>query len=355
MFNPIRYLMFTPAYPPLVGGVEKHLYEVHKSLEAKGLHGKIVVLHPPLSTDKDVIWLDPKTILKVPKTGRLSLYAQFINIVSQHPNAVLHFHDFTVLWPFVPIIKLMGWSKRTFITFHGWEGRCPLDPKVISKRQKCNSMAVGNIAVGDFIPKWYDTPADIVVYGGIHPQTSSQSNNAKNLPQAAAYMGRFEPDNGILEIVEALRKHYQVTEQKFPLHLYGSGSLLEPLKNMQRSAGLCLEISPPVSNVDAVLQQHPIIFASGYLTILEALYARRIVFAYYNNSLREDYLRLHPAANAMFICGSADDVRAGLKQLQEKPDEVYARAEESWQWAQTQTWDRLAESYIQLWDKAARP
>lgn len=78
----------------------------------------------------------------------------------------------------------------------------------------------------------------------------------------------------------------------------------------------------------AILKDHPIVFASGYLTILEALCARRIVFAYFNNPLREEYLRLHPAANSMFICGSAADVAAGLKQLRESPVEVYARAQE---------------------------
>lgn len=352
-----EYLMFTPAYPPQVGGVEKHLYEVVQLLKDKGHRGKIVVFHEALSTEEDVIWLDPQPLVKqVPKTRWIQLYLHFIKIIREHPKAVLHFHDYGVLWPFLPIIKMMGWSKRTFITFHGWEGNCPLDPQVILKRQKCAELAVGNIAAGDFIPKWYDAPADAVVYGGVHPQEfSTNIKNITELPLSAAYLGRFEPDNGVLELVEALRQHYLTAGQKVPLHLYGNGSLEMQLTELQSNADISMIVSPPVSDVNTVLQQHPIIFASGYLTILEALCARRIVFAYFNNRLREDYLRLHPAAEAMFICGSAADVQSGLKQLQEEPEKVYARAEPHWQWARTQTWERLAETYIQLWTRAPAP
>jgi glycosyltransferase involved in cell wall biosynthesis len=350
------YLMFTPAYPPLVGGVEKHLFEVCGALREQGKNGKVVVLHAPLSNEKDVLWLDPQPILKLlPKTRWLRLGAQFIKIVSQHPNAILHFHDYGVLWPFLSIIKTMGWSKRSFITFHGWEGNYPLDANVIAKRQKCAALTAGNIAAGDFIPRWYGTPADAVVYGGVHPEQFSSVGDAQTLPLSAAYLGRFEPDNGILEIVAAWRENHRATGQKIPLRLFGSGSLEPQLAALQSEEDVDLKVAPPVAEVSVILKNHPLVFASGYLTILEALCARRIVFAYYNNPLREEYLRLHPAANAMFICGSAQDVRAGLQQLQDSPAEVYARAQQSWRWAQTQTWERLAQTYLQLWKKSPAP
>ena len=347
------YLMFTPAYPPLVGGVEKHLEEVCRALREKGKRGKVVVLHAPLSHEENVIWLDPQPLLKsIPKTRWLRLGAQFVQIVSRHPGAVLHFHDFGVLWPFLSIVEKMKWSKRVYITFHGWEGYYPLDNDVISKRQKCAALAVGNIAAGDFIPRWYGTPADFITYGGVHPEQFREIGEAQSLPLSAAYLGRFEPDNGILEIVAAWRENHRAHGEKIPLQVFGSGSLGEQLSALQNEANLDLAVSPPVSDVRAVLQKHPVVFASGYLSILEALCARRIVFAYFNNPLREEYLRLHPAANAIFICGSAQDVLAGLQQLRETPDEVFARARPSWRWAQSQTWELLAQTYLQLWGKA---
>lgn len=350
------FLMFTPAYPPLTGGVEKHLFEVRRELEAKGARGKIIVLHAPLSTRENVIWLDPQPLVgRLPKTRWLRLGAQFIRIVSRHPRAVLHFHDYGVLWPFLPIIKALGWSRRTFITFHGWEGQYPLDPRVIAKRQKCAALAVGNIAVGDFIPQWYGTPADAVVYGGVHPHELAAGEDIRSLPLAAAYLGRFEPDNGVLELVEALRQTHSAGGTRVPLHLFGGGSLESRLRELQNAPELSLTMAPPVADVEAVLRRHPVIFASGYLTILEALHARRIVFAYFNNPLREEYLRLHPAAESLFICGNAEDVQAGLKRLRETPSEVYARAEAGWHWARNQTWERLAETYIALWKKAIAP
>jgi hypothetical protein len=206
------------------------------------------------------------------------------------------------------------------------------------------------MAIGDFIPKWYNTHADVVSYGGVDVGLyGSITERCDQLPLRLAYVGRFERDSGVLELVEAVRLHCKSSGRALELHLFGRGSLESELARLAPTDLLSLTVSPPVGNLRDVLRSFPIIFASGYLTMIEALCARRIVFAYYDNPLREDYLRLHPAAGSMFICGSADDVTDALAKCEQRIRWACEFSEPGWRWAREQSWDKLALQYTALW------
>jgi len=207
----------------------------------------------------------------------------------------------------------------------------------------------GTVAVGDFVPKWYGTPVDMITYGGVDVENYSQMPmQDTKLPLRIAYLGRFEVDTGVFELVRAVQAYLATHKATVELHLFGHGSLMKQLSNLQQSE-LPIFISPPVVDITGILKTFPIIFASGYLTILEALCARRIVFAYYNNPLREDYLRLHPAADSLFVCGSVEDVVTGLSKCIQDTNNAFVRSEHGWDWAQKQSWENLAQKYVSLW------
>jgi len=352
--NSIDYIMIAPAYPPFVGGVERHVYEVHHALGRLGLKGRVIVFHQQPSLGvlaEDATWIDSNRLWGwLPKSARLRRALKFIKIISQYPEAKLHFHDFGTIYPILPLLKLLGYLHRTFLTFHGWEGKYPPEPRVISMRQKCAKAVMGNIAVGKFIPKWYGTEPNMITYGGVDVERYSNiTPDCNRLPLRVAYVGRFEQDTGILELINAIRAYYRVSGVRIDMHLFGSGRLKEDLLMLQSDSSVLVTVSPPVSDMTKVLERFPIIFASGYLTILEALCARRIVFAYYNNPLREDYLRLHPASRSMFICGNAQDVIDGLTLCHENIHGACQFSEPGWQWAKRQSWDNLAKQYLNLW------
>jgi hypothetical protein len=209
---------------------------------------------------------------------------------------------------------------------------------------------MGRIAIGEFIPKWYGTQVDLISYGGVNvAHYSSVAGDLEHLPLRIAYLGRFERDTGIEEFVHATKQYCTLQGVKIDLHLFGRGRLEEHFLRLQSDSSLSITVSPPVSDTAKVLEKSPIILASGYLTILESLCARRIVFAYYNNPLREDYLRLHPAASSMFVCGKVQDVMQGLALCRENISRACLLSEPGWQWAREQSWDKLAQRYVDLW------
>lgn len=71
----------------------------------------------------------------------------------------VHAHD--VYFWYMPFF----WMKKSFVTFHGWEGVYPIPWKNILIRKLTEKMTKGNICVGDFISKWYRTEPTFVTYG----------------------------------------------------------------------------------------------------------------------------------------------------------------------------------------------
>ena len=56
-----------------------------------------------------------------------------------------------------------------------------------------------------------------------------------------------------------------------------------------------------VENVEEVLSSTKIAFVSRYLSILESMAAKKIVFAHYNNAIKKDYLVMAPFAKDIII------------------------------------------------------
>jgi glycosyltransferase involved in cell wall biosynthesis len=349
------YIMITPSYPPRVGGVEKHVFEVHAVLQRSGFRGLIVVLKdrpPDAERRDDVIWIGVRKLWGcVPKTARLLTMWKFVQLICEYKPRIIHFHDSTI-YPMVPLLRGFGLLPKTYMTFHGWEGVCPPAPAMIQKRQKIAKTVRGTIAIGDFIQKWYGTVSDIVNYGGVNVECYGSLETIDYDPKDLhiAYFGRLEPDTGILEIIEAIREFGCKSGKRVKLDIYGKGSLRDKLLSiMEEEPSVGITVYPPVKDTATIFARYKIVVASGYLTILEALCAKRIVFAQYNNALREDYLRMHPAASSMFICMNADDFLGAISQCRSDPEGVMAKCQMGWDWAKQQSWESVARAYIELW------
>ena len=348
--------MVAPSYLPRIGGVERHIYFVHNCLKTRGIVGSVLVLNEDSrienSRDGDVMRLSLGPLGRhVRKLERFVRMIQVGRYMLRYRNCIFHFHDYRGLYPVLPLLYFLGSrGPKTFITFHGWEGVFPVRRNTMIRRQQCAKVVDGIISVGKFISKWYNTPPGEICYGGVDVKRySSATIDYRKLPMRIAYLGRLEKDTGVLDLLEAVQR-VSDTGLKIELHIFGTGSLESKLRN---STAACPQYSvvfhSAVDDTFSIVNEFPVICASGYLTILEALCARRLVLAFYNNPLREDYLRLHPAEASMFICGSADDFDAALDQIRSQPDLVSQRAELGWKWAQAQSWESVADLYVQLW------
>jgi len=99
-----------------------------------------------------------------------------------------------------------------------------------------------------------------------------------------------------------------------------------------------------VENASQFLGQHTVVFASQYLSILNALAEEKAVISFADFEMKYDYLIAAPFAKWIFVASTPEEIAvATMKHL---PVETAAT-----EWARQQTWQKLAAQYQNLWQK----
>jgi glycosyltransferase involved in cell wall biosynthesis len=345
-----QYCMITQAYPPSVGGVERHVASVHHALREAGHDGTVLVISPtPFAvTDPSVRWVPGGRVARVPLTSRARVTAGLLPQLPAGREAVIHVHDLNALSVAFPALLLRRALRRTFLTIHGWDGIYPPSSRMQSRLHHAVRSVRGTLCVGAFVRKWYGLGEGPVTYGGVDDFRCPPPADVLSRPLEVAYVGRLEPDTGVLELVRGFLDVWRAEPDSLRLIVRGAGSLRPEIEALARRAQGAIVFREPTSTLEE-LYGAPVVFASGYLTIAEALRARRIVFAFFGNPIRRDYLVLHPAAAALRICGSEDDVARELLQCLASGSEMLAAAAEGWAWAEGQSWAAVARQYVDLW------
>lgn len=345
----MKILFAAANYYPHIGGVEKHLRELSAELSADGHQVTIVVeKHDPSYPGyekagiAEVVRLERSTKRFVKSIYRYWQIAR--NCKRILAADVVHFHDFSVMWGWLPaviLLKLLG--RKVFITFHGWEGDCPPRKKILVQRKICELLCRGNICVGDFITKWYGTKADSVIYGGV---TKAAALAEKE--DLALFVGRLASDTGILQYLSA----WKMVSAEFPaltLVVCGDGplrsSLVEYLKREEISN---VSFAGFVEDVESYLARAKVVFTSGYLGILEAFSYATAVVAIHDNRLKKDYLEMMPNSDGMmWIAGSAAEVAASVREALSGSDKMAS----GYRFSLANDWGNVKKAYYELWDK----
>lgn len=353
----MRVLFIAPRFLPEIGGVEKHICNVAKELIKHRNNVKIITcthredLKSSEQQDGIQVYRIFLTILGQRRLSALFhivkmwffLLKNFRLLVN---SDVIHLHDpQTFLWvfPFVPLLK-----KPVFITFHGFEGY-PVRrfPQII--RRIAEKVVEGNVCVGRFITKWYGTKSDYTTIGGVEvPKLPSETP----IEEAAVFIGRLAEDTGILEFIEALRILKEEYRVEVPLHICGDGPLQPKIRDTARHNNLKILTYGFVKNPQNYLARCCYAFASGYLSILEAMSYRRLVFTIYNNQLKRDYLYSIPnAKNLMFITASPQELAEKLYAVIKNLKQAEPILERAFSFANEQTWEKVANMYLELYQK----
>ncbi len=338
-----KILFLTRLFYPHIGGVEKHVREVGKRLLEKGYSvsiiteekdGKITskdglkIYHIPISANKNLkkfqIWL------WLFKNRRLIEEA---DIVHAHDVAFWYF-PFRFLYP----------RKRFFITFHGYE-QYPISKKAILIRKISEKLAGGNICIGHYIPKWYGTKPSYMTYGA--------TNISSDLPLAnnnlAVFIGRLDKGTTIMAYLEALKR----LKQKgaiISLTVCADGPFRKTAEDYVKKQGLKVKVLGFVSDPEKYLTKAHFAFVSSYLAILEAMAAKKSVFAVYNNPLQEDYLRLTPFSQWMIIEEDSKKLADKIEQSLYNPMIEKKNINTGFNWVKEQTWEKMTDLYLKLWD-----
>jgi glycosyltransferase involved in cell wall biosynthesis len=341
----MKIIFFARRFYPLIGGVEKHVFELSQRLIQKG-HTIIVLteLDEKETLPKHEVYKNIR-IYRI-KTGKDNTIKKFRiwkelwecrDLIAAAD--IIHCHD--IFFWYLPF-RFLYVHKKVFITFHGYESY-PISQKAIIIRKLSEVLSYGNICIGDFIEKWYKTKPTAVSYGAVDLQSKKQVARSKPTNESAVFVGRLDDQTGILTYTKALvlvRKKYP----KFSLVAVGDGVYKNKIAKKVLVTGF-------QENPEIYLYKAHFAFISRYLAILEAFIAKRLVFAVYDNPVKEDYLKLAPFAKCIVIAKSAEELSEKIMYYLDHPQQEKKLIEEAYLWGVQQTWSKMANLYISLWNR----
>lgn len=347
----MKILMFAPLFYPHIGGVEKHIAMLSKELVKKGNDVLIITIkHDPKLADFEEI--NKIKVHRIKFTKLKEIWSWIYKNIDLIKNAdVIHCHDFGtfILW-YLPF-RFLVWSKPVFVTFHGHEGIVPIPKKVLFKRKITELLTKGNICVGHYIPKWYGTKANFILYGGVEEPAYQLSSDIKlNSTNSGVFIGRLEKDTDIMTYVNAVKILKENYDLDFKMDICGDGSLVDKIKQIISESNLNIKLHGFVKEPIKYLITNKIAFVSGYLAILEAMINRKLVFAVYSNELKKDYLTLIPnSTKMMIIVSSAEELAEKIVYYQKNTVSADKMIDEAYNFAKPQTWENVVNTYLRLW------
>ena len=328
-------VFLSPRFYPDIGGVEKHAFEVAKILarendvtvitegkkdKRENLKGIKIIRLSFGKKDwfrKFIIW------------GKLLKYRKVIEKAD-----IVHCHD--VFFWYLPL-RIIYPRKKVFTTFHGYETVFPPKTKAIFMRKLSEKLSNGNIAVGNYIRKWYGTKSNAVIYGG------SEKRNIKNTKRKIGkkinilFIGRIEKDTGVATYSEILK-----LLGSYNFEACGDGSLRSILEKYGKVNGF-------VKNLNRYIAKADIIFASSYLSIILGLSLKKPVFSAFENPLKEDYLKLAPFSKWIYTAKSPKVLTKKIKTVMKNKKLREKNINLAYNWANEQTWDKITGIYLKLW------
>jgi hypothetical protein len=135
---------------------------------------------------------------------------------------------------------------------------------------------------------------------------------SKTKKQTVLFWGRLDKDTGFLDCVNLCQT------KGYNLEIAGDGPLVSHIPAWARYHRV-------VSDPQKIMSQVDFVYTTGYLGLLDVYIAKKPVLYSYTNPVKKDYLQFHP--------------------MHKKPTSLCYR------WAKDQTWKRLAELYLKLWQK----
>lgn len=316
----MNIIFLTRFFWPHAGGVERHVFELGRELLKLGHKITIITLRHDKKLKNEQSYRGIKIIHLPYSNSKLGIWENmWQNRKILKEADIIHCHDvffwylpFRFLWP----------GKSVFTTFHGWEGVYPVPRRYRLMHQMAEKLSRGNICVGDYLVKYYGTKADYITYGA---PTFSYSDRSTKILKEIIFIGRLEEDLGLSEYFKAIKL------VGLPAVFVGDGSLRKEAGKLGRVTGF-------VNNLRPYFQRPAAVFTSSYLTIWNALACGRAVFALYHNPLKKDYLESFPAAGAINISGSTEELADQFK----RPKTAAVVFP---------TWKQVAQTYLKLWQK----
>ena len=164
---------------------------------------------------------------------------------------------------------------------------------------------------------------------------------ANGKSESAVFFGRLDEQTGIKTYNKAfvlLKKKYS----KFRLLVVGDGRYKKHIDQKAKVVGF-------QKNPEKYFATYRFAFVSRYLSILEAIAAKRLVFAVYDNPIKEDYLRMSPFAQFIILAKDHKDLSRKVSFFLSHPELEEKIVKKAYAWAKKQTWNEMTKNYVKLW------
>jgi glycosyltransferase involved in cell wall biosynthesis len=348
----MRILMVAERMPPSLGGVEKHIEGILGILRSRG-HDFALVAPAASETPSSPQTFEDRPVMHIPVRTKTALkYMEAWQWWIRHRGLidaadVLHFHDvYALLHWFGPLLQLFP-GKPRFVTFHGYEMEYPVPKRARFYRALGDRLACRSIAVGHYLPKWFDVRPSSITYGGVHlPEQVFPSPREHR----ALFVGRLAGDTGIHIYVEGLRILRDEHGISLPLLVCGDGPERDSAQHRARVLGLPVTFLGFHPSPGSLYRECSIALVSGYLAMLEAMAHQRPVFSVFHSPVKEDYLRMFPKSDLLFTISSSPGELAMLLKSFIVGDLLLERQiDDAFRFAGTCSWERLADAYETLW------
>lgn len=336
----MRILMISPSFHPAVGGVETHVRRVSACLAEAG-HQVSVLTHSHSPCEER---LGPVTVHRLPRVG----WAAAWRLARPHiaRAEVVHCHDaYSYLHFYLPS-RWLPPRRPVFVTFHGYEGY-PIPPEARRRRRFVRRRVQDALCMGDFICKHYGTRCFAVSYGGVDPAPDPPPPPEQ---PSALFVGRLAEDTSVMAYLKAVVRLREEHGRDLPIALAGEGPLRARAEGYAREHALQAVFHGPVADIGPLLEACRFAFVSGYLAIWEALARKRVVFALYDNPLKQDYLEGFPRAReVMAIASRPEELADSLAEHLADPSLGAGMMEKGAALAAEHTWERVAELYLEMY------
>ncbi len=321
-----------------MGGIEKHIAELSKVLIKEGHNVTVITtkFEANLTSSEEIAGVDVVRF-KQPKIkyfGLIYTWLWFIwnkNLIKK--SDLIHVHDvFIWYWPF----KFIYPNKKVFVTNHGQWGKYPINPADLIQKKLSRKYSDGVISIGRYIDIYYGIKSDLISYGAAKLVHTNQKE------KTILYVGRLDNNTGLSIFLQMLNKNYEnKILNKYKIVFCGDGELREECEKY----GEVLGWTDPAK----YYKKAEFVFASGYLTILESVANKCLVFTAFGNKLQKDYYQLTPFADFINIAKNEEILWHDLKFFALDQNEAKKVVEMGYNWVKDQSWKNLANQYISLW------
>lgn len=342
----MKIIFFVRRFYPLIGGVEKHCFEIGKRL-IKGGHNITIITETENISEKKYEEYCGFKIYRILVSGneknkKFIIWTWLIKNISLIKNCdIIHCHD--VFYWFLPF-KLVFHRKKVYVTFHGYEGNEPPTLGKILQHKIAERLSTGNICIGGFHNKWYKVKPTIISFGA----ANIVENKKTIIKYDFCFVGRLSKDTGIDIYLKTMKRLYNYGFKK-NIVVCGDGPLMEESMNFCKENKINSHFMGFVKNVDKYLSESKYVFVSRYLGIIETFLHKKLVYAVFDNDIKKDYLKISPFSN--WIIMEKDPVKLAEKIIKNFKSDKMTKAKiiSSYNWAKKQTWEEMVKKYLQLW------